>query len=92
MKKIGFSEEITCSDFGLSICFIGPILVESNKPDSCRAPLVAHSRSTCWALAHKTLPNQVYIGKEGPITQILLNFILEDMKSGPSSVQLPVPY
>lgn len=31
-------------------------------------------------------------GKEGPITQTLLNFILEDMKSGPSSVRVPVPY
>ncbi|XP_021276736.1 D-amino-acid transaminase, chloroplastic isoform X1 [Herrania umbratica] len=31
-------------------------------------------------------------GKEGPISQMLLNFILEDMKSGPSSVRVPVPY
>ncbi|XVF35471.1 hypothetical protein REPUB_Repub18cG0148700 [Reevesia pubescens] len=31
-------------------------------------------------------------GKEGIITQTLLNFILEDMKSGPSSVRVPVPY
>ncbi|KAB2024780.1 hypothetical protein ES319_D06G109200v1 [Gossypium barbadense] len=31
-------------------------------------------------------------GKEGPITKTLLNFILEDMKSGPSSVRVPVPY
>ncbi|XP_039044234.1 D-amino-acid transaminase, chloroplastic-like [Hibiscus syriacus] len=31
-------------------------------------------------------------GKEGPISKTLLNFILEDMKSGPSSVRVPVPY
>lgn len=31
-------------------------------------------------------------GKEGPVTQALLNLILEDMKSGPSSVRVPVPY
>ncbi|XVF48531.1 hypothetical protein PTKIN_Ptkin03bG0198200 [Pterospermum kingtungense] len=31
-------------------------------------------------------------GKEGPISETLLNFILEDMKSGPSSVRVPVPY
>lgn len=30
--------------------------------------------------------------KEGPISQTLLNLILEDMKSGPSSVRVPVPY
>ncbi|PPD91098.1 hypothetical protein GOBAR_DD11959 [Gossypium barbadense] len=33
-----------------------------------------------------------FVGKEGPITKTLLNFILEDMKSGPSSVRVPVPY
>ncbi|OMO91028.1 Aminotransferase, class IV [Corchorus olitorius] len=31
-------------------------------------------------------------GKEGPISQTLLNYIIEDMKSGPSSVRVPVPY
>lgn len=32
------------------------------------------------------------VGKEGPITQALLNLIVEDMKSGPSTVRIPVPY
>ncbi|GAB4837252.1 hypothetical protein Ancab_002155 [Ancistrocladus abbreviatus] len=31
-------------------------------------------------------------GKEGPIAQALLNLILEDMRSGPSTVRVPVPY
>ncbi|KAL5786212.1 hypothetical protein ACOSQ2_008604 [Xanthoceras sorbifolium] len=31
-------------------------------------------------------------GNEGPITQALLNLILEDMKSGPPTVRVPVPY
>ncbi|KAJ4708040.1 D-amino-acid transaminase, chloroplastic [Melia azedarach] len=31
-------------------------------------------------------------GKEGPITQALLDLILEDMKSGPPTVRVPVPY
>ncbi|GAB2284849.1 hypothetical protein Dimus_019302 [Dionaea muscipula] len=31
-------------------------------------------------------------GKAGPIAKALLNLILEDMKSGPSSVRVPVPY
>ncbi|KAF8035817.1 hypothetical protein BT93_C1749 [Corymbia citriodora subsp. variegata] len=31
-------------------------------------------------------------GKEGPVTQTLLNAIIEDMKSGPSTVRTPVPY
>ncbi|KAF5726195.1 D-amino-acid transaminase chloroplastic-like isoform X1 [Tripterygium wilfordii] len=31
-------------------------------------------------------------GKEGPITQELLKLIVEDMKSGPPTVRLPVPY
>ncbi|KAK7293835.1 hypothetical protein RJT34_16710 [Clitoria ternatea] len=31
-------------------------------------------------------------GKEGAITQALLNLILEDMKSGPSTVRIHVPY
>ncbi|KAA8521798.1 hypothetical protein F0562_012471 [Nyssa sinensis] len=31
-------------------------------------------------------------GKEGPVTQALLNLIVEDMKSGPDSVRVPVPY
>ncbi|KAL2318214.1 hypothetical protein Fmac_032090 [Flemingia macrophylla] len=31
-------------------------------------------------------------GKEGPITEALLNLIVEDMKSGPSTVRTPVPY
>ncbi|PIN02268.1 Branched chain aminotransferase BCAT1, pyridoxal phosphate enzymes type IV superfamily [Handroanthus impetiginosus] len=31
-------------------------------------------------------------GKEGPVTQSLLNLILEDMKSGPATVRVPVPY
>ncbi|KAG8375567.1 hypothetical protein BUALT_Bualt10G0114000 [Buddleja alternifolia] len=31
-------------------------------------------------------------GKEGPVTQDLLNLILEDMKSGPATVRVPVTY
>ncbi|KAI4316138.1 hypothetical protein L6164_024145 [Bauhinia variegata] len=31
-------------------------------------------------------------GKEGPVTQSLLNLIVEDMKSGPPPVRIPVPY
>ncbi|CAA2959766.1 D-amino-acid transaminase, chloroplastic [Olea europaea subsp. europaea] len=31
-------------------------------------------------------------GKEGPVTRDLLNLILEDMKSGPTTVRVPVPY
>ncbi|TVU32617.1 hypothetical protein EJB05_24355 [Eragrostis curvula] len=31
-------------------------------------------------------------GKEGPIAQALYDLILEDMKSGPPSVRIPVPY
>ncbi|XP_027333783.1 D-amino-acid transaminase, chloroplastic [Abrus precatorius] len=31
-------------------------------------------------------------GKEGPITQALLNLLVEDMKSGPSTVRIHVPY
>ncbi|KAM1200569.1 hypothetical protein ACFX2I_016838 [Malus domestica] len=31
-------------------------------------------------------------GKEGSLTQILLNLIIEDMKSGPPSVRAPIPY
>lgn len=31
-------------------------------------------------------------GKEGPVALALLNLILEDMKSGPSDVRVPVPY
>lgn len=31
-------------------------------------------------------------GKGGPISEALLNLILEDMKSGPTSVRVPVPY
>ncbi|KAL3746730.1 hypothetical protein ACJRO7_015640 [Eucalyptus globulus] len=31
-------------------------------------------------------------GKEGPVTQFLLNAIIVDMKSGPSTVRTPVPY
>ncbi|KAI4983545.1 hypothetical protein ZWY2020_025411 [Hordeum vulgare] len=31
-------------------------------------------------------------GKEGPIAQTLFNLILEDMRSGPPSVRIPVPY
>lgn len=31
-------------------------------------------------------------GKEGPVTQSLLNLILEDMKSGPPMVRVSVPY
>ncbi|XP_059658014.1 D-amino-acid transaminase, chloroplastic-like [Cornus florida] len=31
-------------------------------------------------------------GKEGPVTQALLNLIVEDMKSGPPTVRIPVPY
>ncbi|XP_057467474.1 LOW QUALITY PROTEIN: D-amino-acid transaminase, chloroplastic-like [Actinidia eriantha] len=31
-------------------------------------------------------------GKEGPVTWALLNLIVEDMKSGPDTVRVPVPY
>ncbi|GLT48225.1 hypothetical protein SLA2020_218640 [Shorea laevis] len=31
-------------------------------------------------------------GKEGPVAKSLLNLIMEDMKSGPPSVRVPVPY
>ncbi|XP_052183351.1 D-amino-acid transaminase, chloroplastic [Diospyros lotus] len=31
-------------------------------------------------------------GREGPVTRALLNLILEDMKSGPRTVRVPVPY
>ncbi|CAL4888557.1 unnamed protein product [Urochloa decumbens] len=31
-------------------------------------------------------------GQEGPIAQALYDLILEDMRSGPSSVRIPVPY
>uniref|UniRef100_A0A0D3F3H0 Uncharacterized protein n=1 Tax=Oryza barthii TaxID=65489 RepID=A0A0D3F3H0_9ORYZ len=31
-------------------------------------------------------------GREGPIAQTLFNFILEDMRSGPTSVRIPVSY
>ncbi|XAR70882.1 Aminodeoxychorismate lyase [Bertholletia excelsa] len=31
-------------------------------------------------------------GKEGPVTQVLRDLIVEDMKSGPSTVRVPVPY
>ncbi|XP_061336509.1 D-amino-acid transaminase, chloroplastic-like isoform X2 [Gastrolobium bilobum] len=31
-------------------------------------------------------------GKEGPIARALLNLLVEDMKSGPPSVRIPVPY
>ncbi|GAB2233455.1 hypothetical protein Droror1_Dr00002678 [Drosera rotundifolia] len=31
-------------------------------------------------------------GKEGPVAEALLNLVLEDMKSGPSTVRVPVPY
>ncbi|XP_017428092.1 D-amino-acid transaminase, chloroplastic isoform X2 [Vigna angularis] len=31
-------------------------------------------------------------GKEGPVTQALFNLIVDDMKSGPSTVRIPVPY
>lgn len=31
-------------------------------------------------------------GKEGPVTLALLNLLLEDMKAGPASVRIPVPY
>eukprot|EP00262_Sarcandra_glabra_P018668 TRINITY_DN6785_c0_g1_i1.p1 TRINITY_DN6785_c0_g1~~TRINITY_DN6785_c0_g1_i1.p1 ORF type:complete len:402 (-),score=60.93 TRINITY_DN6785_c0_g1_i1:311-1516(-) len=31
-------------------------------------------------------------GKEGPMAQTLLDLILEDMKSGPADVRVPVPY
>ncbi|XP_062097738.1 D-amino-acid transaminase, chloroplastic-like isoform X2 [Humulus lupulus] len=32
------------------------------------------------------------IGDEGSVTQALLNLIIEDMKFGPSSVRVPIPY
>ncbi|PKU68046.1 D-amino-acid transaminase, chloroplastic [Dendrobium catenatum] len=31
-------------------------------------------------------------GKEGPVTEALFNLIVEDMRSGPPSVRVPVPY
>ncbi|KAK4358434.1 hypothetical protein RND71_020663 [Anisodus tanguticus] len=31
-------------------------------------------------------------GRESPVTQALLNLLLEDMKSGPPTVRVPVPY
>ncbi|KAH6783786.1 D-aminoacid aminotransferase-like PLP-dependent enzymes superfamily protein [Perilla frutescens var. hirtella] len=31
-------------------------------------------------------------GNEGPVTRSLLNLILDDMKSGPATVRVPVPY
>uniref|UniRef100_A0A0A9GXH9 Uncharacterized protein n=1 Tax=Arundo donax TaxID=35708 RepID=A0A0A9GXH9_ARUDO len=31
-------------------------------------------------------------GKEGPIAQALYDLILEDMRSGPPSVRIPIPY
>ncbi|KAL6501964.1 hypothetical protein OROGR_027097 [Orobanche gracilis] len=31
-------------------------------------------------------------GKEGPVTRALLDLLLEDMKSGPDTVRVPVPY
>lgn len=31
-------------------------------------------------------------GKEGPVTLALLNLLLEDMKAGPASIRIPVPY
>ncbi|CAK9136399.1 unnamed protein product [Ilex paraguariensis] len=31
-------------------------------------------------------------GKEGPVSEALLNLVMEDMKSGPSTVRVPVPY
>lgn len=33
-----------------------------------------------------------FTGKEGPLTQILLNLIIEDMESGPLTVRTPIPY
>lgn len=31
-------------------------------------------------------------GREGPVTQALLNLLLEDMKSGPPTIRIPIPY
>ena len=31
-------------------------------------------------------------GKEGPVARALFDLILEDMKSGPPVVRVPVPY
>ncbi|XP_038896804.1 D-amino-acid transaminase, chloroplastic isoform X1 [Benincasa hispida] len=31
-------------------------------------------------------------GKEGPLVQALFNLLIEDMKSGPQTVRIPVPY
>lgn len=31
-------------------------------------------------------------GNEGPVAQALYNLVLEDMKSGPATVRVPVPY
>ncbi|KAL9275402.1 D-amino-acid transaminase, chloroplastic-like protein [Drosera capensis] len=31
-------------------------------------------------------------GQEGPVAEALLNLVLEDMRSGPSTVRVPVPY
>jgi 4-amino-4-deoxychorismate lyase len=33
-----------------------------------------------------------FLGQEGPVALTLLNLIIEDMKSGPATVRVPVPY
>jgi len=33
-----------------------------------------------------------FTGQEGPIAQALYDLIFEDMRSGPPSVRIPVPY
>lgn len=34
----------------------------------------------------------ICVGREGSVTLALLNLIIEDMKSGPPSVRVPIPY
>lgn len=36
--------------------------------------------------------SRFFTGQEGPIAQALYDLILEDMRSGPPSVRIPVPY
>lgn len=32
------------------------------------------------------------VGREGPVTEALLNLLLKNMKHGPPTVRVPVPY
>lgn len=33
-----------------------------------------------------------FAGNEGPVAKALLDLILEDMKAGPATVRVPIPY